>query len=207
VSRQALLTFQFIASSNSNIFEEFGKASLREVWIPAIYQQCCPRPELVKEVDFGAFKERLDEHLPTRKAAFQCLLVLLKRMSHVLKMKAFLERVSTGCNDEELDIVFQAYEILRTSSTIDPPAVYSILDTLPDALMPRVKDLLKMAKSSKINEQRTAKELLLTFVLLMRDLLKIPKAEQARAFNIFQLSVSKTALLKSMMEELDSKKS
>ncbi len=204
--RQTLLTFQFIISSNPLIFEEFGKASLREIWIPSIYQQCSPRPELVKEVDFGAFKERLDEHLPTRKAAFQCLLVLLKRMSHLLKMKPFLERIATGFNDEELDIVSQAYEIMRVAAVSDPQSVYSVLDSLPDALMPRVKDLLKMAKSSKINEQRTAKELLLTFVLLMRDLLKIPKAEHARSFHMFQLSVSKTAILKSMMEELDSKK-
>jgi cullin-associated NEDD8-dissociated protein 1 len=45
----------------------------REGVLAVIYYECIPRPELIKEVDLGPFKHKIDEGLPVRRVAFTAL--------------------------------------------------------------------------------------------------------------------------------------
>jgi hypothetical protein len=199
------LTFDFIANANPNILENFGEKALREKWIPAVYFQTIPRPELVRIEDFGAFSERIDAHLPTRKAAFKCVETLLKKFGHRIVIKQALEVIAKGFADEEYDVISFAYGTMRLAAKLFPNAVLEILDSLPEKFIGRVKALLKPASGDKLNEKRLAKQVLAGFLVLMKDLVSLPRVEVCHKFLQFHLSVMKTALLKSMLEEMEEK--
>eukprot|EP00475_Leptophrys_vorax_P010617 TRINITY_DN17200_c0_g1_i1.p1 TRINITY_DN17200_c0_g1~~TRINITY_DN17200_c0_g1_i1.p1 ORF type:complete len:1258 (-),score=382.07 TRINITY_DN17200_c0_g1_i1:1352-4936(-) len=204
VCRQALLTFDFIANTNPSVME-LGGMSLKDVWIPAIYTQTIPRPDLVRIEDFGAFSERIDTHLPTRKAAFKCVETLLKKFNHRTVVRQLLETIAKGFNDEEYDVILLAYGTMRLAVKIVPNSVLELLDTFPEKFIGRIKSLLKPAGGEKLNEKRLARQVLAGFLLLMKDLVTLPKVEVCHKFLQFHLSVMKTALLKSMLEEMEEK--
>lgn len=52
-----------------------------------------PVPSQIRTVDLGPFKHRIDDGLELRKAAFECLDILLASLPHVLQVGAALRGV------------------------------------------------------------------------------------------------------------------
>ena len=74
VRRQAFLTVNALAHAHIGLLAP----QLSTRVLPSVYGACARRPELVREVDLGPFKHKIDDGLPLRKAAFQCLETLLE---------------------------------------------------------------------------------------------------------------------------------
>jgi cullin-associated NEDD8-dissociated protein 1 len=56
----------------------------------------------IRTVDLGPFKHRIDDGLELRKAAFECLDILLTALPHVLQQQpAFLAALESGLKDHQ----------------------------------------------------------------------------------------------------------
>ena len=90
---------------------------LKKDILPVLYVETKKRQDLVVITDYGAFKEKVDQHLPLRHAGtprffyffyfnfssaffcskvFECLGTILKESHHSLNLKEFLEYLQQG---------------------------------------------------------------------------------------------------------------
>ena len=80
--------------------------------LPSLYAETKEHPELVKEVDFGGLKEKIDAGLPLRKATFQTLGALLETAPEKLDLQVFTDHVGQGFWDQE-DVMITSYNTFR----------------------------------------------------------------------------------------------
>ena len=77
-----------------------SKASLVSGQLPAVlpqlFQQTAIDVGLIRTVDLGPFKHKIDDGLELRKAAFECMDVLLDACADRLDYQAFLEHLESG---------------------------------------------------------------------------------------------------------------
>jgi hypothetical protein len=129
VRRQAFLTLNAVLHSAFDLVADRLGAIL-----PMVFAETAVHPELIREVDLGPFKRRIDDGFPLRKAAFQCMDTLVDVVwgsSHgggnggngavdvspdALPMAEFVRRLHDGLCDDENDIQLLTYQVLATRS-------------------------------------------------------------------------------------------
>lgn len=68
VRKAAVRTVNFIIHNNASLLRHKLAKHL-----PNLFAQTAIKKELIREVDLGPFKHRVDDGLDTRKAAFECM--------------------------------------------------------------------------------------------------------------------------------------
>ena len=68
--------------------------------LPIIYQATITDESLIREVDLGPFKHKVDDGLPLRKASFQCLDTLLDNTPYKMDLFEYIKYLRNGINDE-----------------------------------------------------------------------------------------------------------
>jgi cullin-associated NEDD8-dissociated protein 1 len=86
-----MLTVNALAHASPDIL---AGALLTETILPVLYEATRPDPRLIRVVDLGPFKHKIDDGLPLRKAAFQCLDTLLQVAPHRLNLREFMGSVT-----------------------------------------------------------------------------------------------------------------
>lgn len=87
------------------------------------------RPELIKEVDLGPFKHKVDDGLPIRKAAFQLLETLQDRASDCIDLSKLVDTiVRVGLTDTAEECVVLNLNILAKMSQSSIMVVLACLD-------------------------------------------------------------------------------
>lgn len=66
-----------------------------------LYYEMIPRKELLREMDLGPFKHKVDDGLDLRKAAFACMDGILERADDCVAPTAFLPRLRDGLTDHD----------------------------------------------------------------------------------------------------------
>jgi len=87
------------------------------------------RPELQREVDMGPFKQRVDDGLPLRKAAFGCLEAVFDRFRERLPPAVFVARLCDGLRDSD-DVMILAHQLLAKAA-VDAVFGRHVLANLP----------------------------------------------------------------------------
>ena len=64
--------------------------------LPQLYAQTVIDESLIRTVDLGPFKHKIDDGLELRKAAFECLDVLLDAARDRLNLPAFIQHLQSG---------------------------------------------------------------------------------------------------------------
>ena len=64
--------------------------------LPQLYEQTVINEALIRTVDLGPFKHKIDDGLELRKAAFECMDVLLDNCQPRLDMTAFIHHLESG---------------------------------------------------------------------------------------------------------------
>merc|ERR1712029_494365 len=126
--------------------------------VPIIYASCVTNQSLIREVDLGPFKHRVDDGLPLRKAAFSCLDSLLDSTPHKIDLFEFVKYLKNGLVDESPDIQMLTYQIFYKVGTFHGAAIVGVLDELPTDLMKGIKAKMNEAKGTKDSER--AKDIL-----------------------------------------------
>lgn len=69
-------------------------------YLPALYNETKVKPELIREVDLGPFKHKVDDGLELRKAAFEVMYTLLETLLDTLDLHEFIRHVAEGLKDQ-----------------------------------------------------------------------------------------------------------
>ncbi|TGZ79435.1 TIP120-domain-containing protein [Ascodesmis nigricans] len=94
--RLALTAFNSAASNKAHLLVGPGLARL----LPRAYHEAILKPELVREVQMGPFKHRIDDGLELRKSAYETLYALLDTALPQLDMETYFQRVIAGITDD-----------------------------------------------------------------------------------------------------------
>lgn len=147
VRLQAVRTVIALFHTNFSVIK---RSLLDGIILPGLYAETKVHLELVQEVDYGNFKEKVDDGLPLRKTTFQALAVLLETGSKRINMQEFVSHVIGGLTDVA-DIQIPAFKLMEEIAVKQPTSLLEILDTLPGVLMPNVKQNLKLAKTKTVS--------------------------------------------------------
>lgn len=195
VKRQTFLSINTILRVNARLII----ADLESV-LPIIFQATITNQDLIREVDLGPFKHRVDDGLPLRKAAFTCLDSLLDSTPHKIDLFEFVKFLRNGLIDESPDIQMLTYQIFYKVGTFHGAAIVGVLDTLPSDLMKGIKQKMNEAKGNKDSER--AKDILRAACKALYTLRNVPNVNKARKFVTFYSRVEKTKILIPMLTEL-----
>lgn len=154
-------------------------------------------------VDFGAFQERHDAHLPIRKAAFQALNTLLLKLKTAAATPQFYAAVARGLKDEEHEINLASFQIIEHALTIDSVGILNVLDSFTQPFMDRIKPLLKpLMNNDKPEEKRIARSVITSCLVLMHNILKLPNVQRCSGFMRYHQVILKTKVLAPILQEI-----
>jgi len=197
VRRQACVTLQSLLHANA---ESLTRNLLREDILPILFVETKAHPELIEEVDYVAMKVTVDKGLPLRKEVYSCLLSLLQITPKRLDLQEFLKYVQQGLIDNQTEIQIATFQIFNHMALNQPEALLELLDQLPNLLMNKVKDHLKVAKNPK--EGQKERDVLRAFVGSMVIFNQVPGVQLCTKYTKFFKQVVATPLLKEMLEEI-----
>ncbi|KAG0258254.1 Cullin-associated NEDD8-dissociated protein 1 [Mortierella polycephala] len=101
--------------------------------LPLLYKETNVVEELIRIVDMGPFKHRVDDGLEIRKSAFECMYTLLEKCRDKVEIFAFIDRVLVGLVDQP-DIKILCHLTLVRLSIVSPTAVAQRLDDMVEPL-------------------------------------------------------------------------
>lgn len=170
VRRVALITFNSAAHNKPSLVMD----KLPQI-LPLLYAETDPKPELVREVEMGPFKHRVDDGLDSRKAAFECMYTFLDTCQDQLDIFEFLTYVEHGLNDH-YDIKMLTYLMLNRLATLCPSAVLQRMDKL----MAPIEEVCKFKpKETSVKQEHDKQDELKRSALRAFDALKsIPIASR-----------------------------
>ncbi|KAH9813025.1 armadillo-type protein [Melampsora americana] len=132
---------------------ELIKEILAEL-LPLLYAETIVDQSLVRFVEMGPFKHRVDDGLETRKLAYSTMLTLLDMCLSKIDINEFTDRVLNGISDED-EIKVLCYLMLIRLSHIAPATVAPRLDQSTEAFSATINLKLK-DNAVKQDHERTA---------------------------------------------------
>ncbi|QDS77218.1 hypothetical protein FKW77_002867 [Venturia effusa] len=122
--RLALSTFNSAALNKPDLI----LPHLNEL-LPLAMKETIVKPELIREVQMGPFKHKVDDGLDTRKSAYETLYALLDRAFHLFDVGALYDRVVAGLGDDH-DISIISTLMLMRLIRLAPEETAARLDAL-----------------------------------------------------------------------------
>ena len=173
VRRVALIALNSAAHNKPSLIKD-----MLDFLLPKLYAETNVRKELIRQVEMGPFKHRVDDGLDMRKAAFECMYTMLDTCLDRLDIFEFLTHLEKGLKDH-YDIIMLTYLMFTRLSTLCPAAILARLDQLLDGLratiMSNVKpESVKQEYEKQLELKRSAIRALVT-VLQIQDAIKNPK--------------------------------
>lgn len=127
---------------------------------------------LVHDVDFGPFKQVVDDGLALRKAAFMCIETFcvvegidpfVSKLTHMLKK---------GCLDDD-DIQHLSYRSLTKLATRRSISLDELLQELPDIIMKSIKMQVKKLKGNNPESAEDVLRSCIRFLMTVKDLIEL----------------------------------
>lgn len=117
VRRVALVAFNSAAHNKPSLVRD-----LLDQILPKLYAETNVKKELIREVEMGPFKHKVDDGLDIRKAAFECMYTLLDSCLDRLDIFEFLNHLEMGLKDH-YDIKMLTYLMVTRLAQLAPSAV------------------------------------------------------------------------------------
>ena len=200
VKRQTVLTVNALFRSHVEIIE--GQV-LSSTLLPALFAHTKPDPALVREIDYGAFKQTVDDGKPLRKAAYQTLSTLLDVSPHRVDLHKLTVALQTGVHDES-DIQLSSYSTYLQLAQQFPQVVLESLDALPKLAMAPIKAHLQAAKGER-EQKETALDCLRAAMRCFLVFNSMEGVEHCTQYTHFYKQVCATPLLVQVIKEIQEK--
>lgn len=128
VRKAVMLSLNYVAHHKPKIVRDIlGK------YLPNLYGETKVKKELIKEVDLGPFKHKVDAGIELRQAAFECIYTLLDTCLTRLDLQELISHLVSGLQDE-YDIQMLNHLILIRLAKIAGSALSGGLEQLVDPL-------------------------------------------------------------------------
>lgn len=124
---------------------------------PLLYRLCPKNKELVRIVEYGPYKNEVDDGLPVRKAAFECMSMLLEHFVDHLDLSAYLRYLAFGLEDPCPEIKMLCHLILASLAAI-PSAAPFLLGILPALLSPLRETLAREGREADVKQDQERHE-------------------------------------------------
>lgn len=184
VRRAALLTLNYAAHNKANLVRPVLSEHLN-----ALYAETLVKKELIKVIDLGPFKHKVDEGLENRKAAFECLYTLLDTSIDKLDIPALIKHLVEGLQDIH-DIQLLCHLMLVRLAQHAPTALLTGVELLIEPLR---KTVTSKVKDNSVKQQVDRNEELIRSALrAIAAISRIPDIETAVKFDEFVKQTVKT---------------
>ncbi|KAK9835209.1 hypothetical protein WJX81_005880 [Elliptochloris bilobata] len=150
--------------------------------LPRLYAQTAVDESLIRTVDLGPFKHRIDDGLELRKAAFECVDILVDACPDRLSYPAFLTHLESGLKDH-YDVKMPCHILLAKLATVASEHVLAHLERL---VPPLEATLATKVKSDAVKQEVDRNDDMLRSCLRAVDALnRIPNASSCAPFQRF----------------------
>uniref|UniRef100_A0A6A7GAE3 Cullin-associated NEDD8-dissociated protein 1-like n=1 Tax=Hirondellea gigas TaxID=1518452 RepID=A0A6A7GAE3_9CRUS len=209
VERQAFLTLHAILKHDVQLVASFLHKDASVEGDPRIFKSVFEatkfRPELVKEIDMGVVKAKIDYGLPLRKASFMCMETLAMFADHWISFPSYIQNLSNGLSDPEGDVLMLTYRIFTLLAKRRGADILSELDNLPTDFTGGLKKQLRLAKGNDLEADR-ARNVLTTAVEALNAINDIPGCASLSKLRVFYQVILKTPLLRALVDKLNEEK-
>eukprot|EP01116_Phalansterium_solitarium_P021844 TRINITY_DN6977_c0_g1_i1.p1 TRINITY_DN6977_c0_g1~~TRINITY_DN6977_c0_g1_i1.p1 ORF type:complete len:1273 (-),score=515.03 TRINITY_DN6977_c0_g1_i1:141-3881(-) len=178
VRRSTLLTLNFAAHNKAALLIR----DLLPTLLPLIYGEAKVKPELIREVDLGPFKHKVDDGLDIRKAAYECMYTLVDSCLDRIELSAFIGSLAHALKDQ-YDIKLLAHLMLSRLASLAGPALVGGLDQLVEPLRETVSS--KPKEGAVKQEIERNDELIRSALRAVYAITKIPGSEANMKFEEF----------------------
>jgi len=159
------------------------------------------KPELIKEVDLGPFKHKVDNGIPIRKAAFGLIDTMLDKIPEKTDINQTLDVVVKGLDDPAEECMIQCLHTLGRLLSIAPGAVTSSIESIVEAFEKQFGKNLKMISNTQASEK--AQNIMRAILRVVEILQKTPDIETSPVFvEFFRTQVLENANAKEMYEKI-----
>lgn len=118
--------------------------------LPPLLEQTKPDESLVRTIDLGPFKHKIDDGLEQRKSAYDCLGIMIGKCWDDLPDQAkVVERIAAGVGDE-YEVKLKCHDLLTVLSAKEPSLVLGVLDSM---IGPMTKTLSKRSTPNSVRQE------------------------------------------------------
>jgi len=182
--KNTLLTLNYVAHNKPILIR-----NVLPEYLPTIFGESKVKPELIREVDLGPFKHKVDDGLEIRKAAFETMYTLLDTCLDRVNVPAFIANLVDGLKDQ-YDIKTLAHLMLIRLAALAGPALLEGLDQLVEPL--RATVATKPKEGAVKQEVERNEELIRSSLRAIAAITRIPNVESNVKFEEFLKQTVKT---------------
>ncbi|CUA71409.1 Cullin-associated NEDD8-dissociated protein 1 [Rhizoctonia solani] len=153
VKRLALAALNQAARNKPRLIEDQLPALL-----PKLYDETTPKPELIRIMEMGPWRHKIDDGLEARRTAYETLYTLLDTSLSKIGLEEFLTIVIRGLSDESNEVKVLCHMMLHRLSQVAPSATSQRLDETVEALRAAMKEIT-MDKNTVKQDLEQAAEL------------------------------------------------
>jgi len=190
VRRSSLLTLNYCAHHKPNLIRQ-----VLPHYLPILYTETKIRPELIREVDLGPFKHKVDDGLDLRKAAFECMYTLLETSVDRLDLSQFVMNLADGLKDH-YDIKMLCHLMIIRLAHYAPA---SLLEGLAALIEPLRTTVTTKVQDTAVKQQvERNEEMIRSALRAIVSILKIPNIEALAKWEEF---VKGTVMVPPLLEK------
>lgn len=198
VRRAAILLLNSAAHNKPKLVQDYLDKIL-----PNLYAECVFDKSLVREIQLGPFKHKIDDGLELRKSAFECLDTILDQFKSRIDPNKFIAQIPHGLSDENPDIKILTYLIVIKVAARFPTDLLSAIDSI---VVPLEAALKKKEKDNAVEQEKERhQELLRASLKVVAALKSLPGIEDMVSFQeMYTKVVLADTKLKTLYDEITS---
>jgi len=183
VVHSTLITLNTIAHHHHSMLQ--SSTSFQDLWL-VLFDHTKIREDLKRTVNLGPFKEKIDDGLPIRKAAYTCILTMLTTMPSHVDVNRFASYLASGLAERESDVKMLCYHIMtKICAMVNARDVLMpVLDDLMVPLARTINKRLDKVLKTKANEAsiQRVRQLLFSAVRAVESLSQIESVHSNAKF-------------------------
>jgi cullin-associated NEDD8-dissociated protein 1 len=177
VRRVTLLTLNYAAHNKPALIRD-----TLPNYLPTLYSESKVKPELIREVDLGPFKHKVDDGLEIRKAAYECMYTLLDTCIDRVELSTFITNLNDGLKDN-VDIKLLCHLMLIRLAQYAPVALVEGLPQLIESL--RTTVTTKVPEGAVKQQVERNEEMIRSALRAVAAAARIPNVEGVTKFDEF----------------------
>jgi len=195
VRHAALLTLNWAAHNKPGLVRD-----KLPNYLPSLFAEAKLKPELIREVDLGPFKHKVDDGFENRKAAYEAMSTLLDTCVDKIDISAFITQLTEGLKDPSYDIKMLSHLMVVRLASIAGAAVVESLDQLVDPL--RATVTFKPPQAAVKQEIERNDELVRSALRAVVAIAKVENVDSNMKFEEFMRTTVKTGELAEKYEAI-----